>query len=205
MYGSVCIIDTPIIYPMAFYDDEPGYDRERPPQSEEKPKAWRVEEGDELTEDDLELELLAGKNSYPVREGQPMGGHQFGKGNNTSAANDKNNPSQYAGNTNPYFDRTEPMEEHPENSNFRPPAQQGSPDYDRARPDAFKNTSEPKPERVERGNAENDRPRKNDGNYRQQQETDSDSEVNIPGPGELPDQQKVGEKLNPDEREHIET
>jgi hypothetical protein len=59
----------------------------------------------------------------------------------------------------------------------------------------------PKPEKTERGNGENDRPHKGDTYY------DDDNEVNIPGPLELPDQQKVGEPDagNDDERDHIET
>ncbi len=153
-----------------------------------------------LTEDDLQSELF--KDKKPVQEGMPMGGHNFGKNNNTSAANDRNNPSQYAGNTNPYFDRTEPMEEHPEDSNFKAPSQEGRPDYDKAMPEVFKNTTEPKPEKVERGNGENDRPHK--GNTYEEGNGDDDN-VNIPGPRELPDQQKVGEDVGEDDRYHIET
>lgn len=57
----------------------------------------------------------------------------------------------------------------------------------------------PKPEKVERGNGENDRPHKSEPYY---EGNDGQEQTNIPGPGELPDQQKVGE---PDERDHIET
>ncbi len=188
---------------MEFYDDEFGPDQDGLSQTEVKPGTRRVEEGDELTEDDLHLELFAGNETRPVREGQPMGGQNFGKNNNTSAANDKNNPSRYAGTSNPYFNRTEPMEEHPENSNFKVNRQEGSPDYDKSRPDAFRNTSEPKPEKVERGNGENDRPHKGEDQYRQEEQ--ENDEPNIPGPNELPDQQKVGEDIDEDERDHIET
>jgi hypothetical protein len=37
----------------------------------------------------------------PAREGQAMGGQSFGKNSNTPAGDDKNNPSQNAGYTNP--------------------------------------------------------------------------------------------------------
>lgn len=68
----------------------------------------------------------------PVREGEPMGGQKFGENNNTYAGDDKNNPSQNAGYTNEYFRRTEPAEEHPENTNFKVKDQEGAPDYDSA-------------------------------------------------------------------------
>ena len=68
----------------------------------------------------------------PVREGEPMGGQKFGESGNTYAGDDKNNPSQNAGYTNEYFRRTEPSDEHPENSNFKVKEQEGLPDYDKA-------------------------------------------------------------------------
>src|ERR1700761_9017318 len=97
----------------------------------------------------------------PGMEGQGMGGHAFGENNLTPAGNDKDNPPQNADEHNAYFSRTQPAEEHPENSNFVAKGQEGGP-----------------------GKAE---------------------ETNIPGPQELPDQQKVGEddggqkKPNPQE------
>jgi hypothetical protein len=188
---------------MEFYDDEFWRDQNRLSQTDAKPGGRSVEEGGELTEDDLHLELFAGNETRPVREGQPMGGQNFGKNNDTCSANDKNNPSQYAGDSNPFFKNTEPMEEHPENSNFKVPDQQGSPDYDKARPDAFKKTSEPKPEKVERGNGENDRPHKGGDQY--QQEATENDQPNVAEPNELPDQQKAGEDIDEDERDHIET
>lgn len=72
------------------------------------------------------------ENTNPVREGQPMGGQKFGESNNTYAGDDKNNPSQNAGYTNEYFRRTEPSDEHPEDSNFKVKDQEGLPDYDKA-------------------------------------------------------------------------
>jgi len=63
--------------------------------------------------------------------------------------------------------------------------------------------SDPKPEKIERGNGENDRPHK--GNTYQEETADGDNQTNIPGPNELPDQQKVGEEVDDDDWEHIET
>jgi hypothetical protein len=188
---------------MELYDEDLEQNQSGVRETDSKPAAWRAEEGDELTEDDLQRELFDDDQTKPVREGQPMGGHNFDKNNNTSAANDKNNPSQYAGNSNPYFDRTEPMEEHPENSNFKPPGQEGLPDYDKARPDLSTNSTPPKPEKVEKGNGDNDRPHKGGDDY--PNGPAGNEQPNIPGPSKMPDQQKIGEGLEADEREHIET
>ncbi len=97
--------------------------------------AYRVESGDEITEDDLKRNFLFGDaETNPVTEGQPMGGHAFGKSNITPSGDDKNNPSQNAGYSNAYFARTEPAQEHPENSNFTPDGnnqhQEGTADND---------------------------------------------------------------------------
>ena len=178
-------------------------DRDQSKQEDEAPKASVVEDKDNLTEDDLKREFLVnGDEKKPVREGTGTGGENFGNNNLTPSANDKNNPSQYAGNSNAYFDRTEPSEEHPENSNFKPENPAGSPDYDEAQPARANTATEPKPEKVERGNGENDRPHK--GNTYEEGTADND-EPNIPGPNELPDQQKVGEDVDPDDDRHIET
>jgi hypothetical protein len=75
-------------------------------------------------------------------------------------------------------------------------------DDDRPQPGSLSNSSEPKPEKVERGNGENDRPHKGD-TY--QEGTADNDQTNIPGPNEVPDQQKVGENIDDDERDHIET
>jgi hypothetical protein len=55
----------------------------------------------------------------------------------------------------------------------------------------------PKPEQPKRGDGENDRP-----HPQQPYHEGDDEQANVPGPNELPDQQKVGED---DEIEHIET
>ena len=78
---------------------------------------------------------MANENDQkPIREGQPTGGQKFGEENNTPSGDDKNNPSQNAGYSNEYFRRTEPSEEHPESTNFKPEDQEGEPDYDSAQP-----------------------------------------------------------------------
>lgn len=96
---------------------------------------------------------------------------------------------------------TEPLEEHPENNNFKVKEQQGAPDYDKANAISTNESTDPKPEKVERGDGENDRPHKG-GSYR-----DEDESENIPGPEELPDQQKVGEDVDDEtfKKDHIET
>jgi len=167
-----------------------------------KPKAWRVNDDKNLTEEHLERNLYgkSENNMKPVKEGQAMGGHSFGKNSKTTAGDDKNNPSQNAGYSNAYFARTEPSEEHPEDTNFKLKSQDGEPDYAKAQPYANWRNETPKPEKPEeRGNGENDRPHE-ETSY-QEGTADNENEPNIPGPNEVPDQQKVGE----DEVEHIET
>ncbi|MDF2431529.1 MAG: hypothetical protein JWP44_1160 [Mucilaginibacter sp.] len=191
---------------MEFNTEEFWKDRNQSKQGNGQPNASRVDDEDNITEDDLKRRLfITDDDKKPVREGSGEGGQNFGKSNSTPAANDKNNPSQYAGNTNAYFDRTEPMEEHPENYNFKDKRQEGEPDYSKAQPSSTITTEAPKPEKVERGDGENDRPHK--GNTYYEGNDDDDEQANIPGPDELPDQQKVGEDVDDDtfERDHIET
>jgi len=172
-----------------------------------KPNAWRVQGDKNLDEGKLERNLYgkAESNMKPVKEGQAMGGHSFGKNSNTPTGDDKNNPSQNAGYTNAYFARTEPMEEHPEDSNFKAREQDGAPDYSKAQPYANWTNEAPKPEPPERGNGENDRPHEETGYREGTVDNENEPEVNNPGPNEVPDQQKVGEKLSDDDIEHIET
>ncbi|MDB4922880.1 hypothetical protein [Mucilaginibacter sp.] len=170
-----------------------------------KPNAWRVEDDKNLKEKNLERNLYgkSENNMKPVMEGRAMGGHSFGKNSNTPAGDDKNNPSQNAGYSNAYFARTEPLEEHPEDSNFKAKNQDGEPDYAKAQPYANWNNELPKPGKPEeRGDGENDRPHE-ESTY-QEGTADNENEPNIPGPNELPDQQKVGEDAD-DDIEHIET
>jgi len=192
---------------MNFNDDDFAGGSNDQQQTDQKAGGRRVDDGAGLNEQDLEKTFLFGKgpNVANPTEGKGTGGQNFGQENNTPAANDKNNPTRMAGHTNAYFDRNEPSEEHPEDSNFTAPGQDGEPDYDKAQPnDTTMENTDPKPEKVERGNGENDRPHEqqpytegtddNDGN--------GNGKPNIPGPNELPDQQKVGED---DGIEHIET
>lgn len=98
----------------------------------QKPTASRVEDDDNLTEEDLKKTFLGGEMkdaNAPGMESNSSGGHKFGEENNTPAGDDKNNPSQLVGYTNGYFKRTEPSEEHPENTNFKDAQQDGEPEY----------------------------------------------------------------------------
>ena len=169
-----------------------------------QPGGSRVDNGAGLDEKDLERNFLFGKGKNPANptEGKGVGGQNFGKENLTPASNDKNNPTQMAGHTNAYFDRTEPSEEHPEDSNFTAKDQDGAPDYDKAQPYSTMENIDPKPEKRERGNGENDRPHEQEPYTEGTDDNDAGDKPNIPGPNELPDQQKVGEDEEPD---HIET
>ncbi|HVW94350.1 MAG TPA: hypothetical protein VHA56_00110 [Mucilaginibacter sp.] len=169
----------------------------------DEPRAQQVTDNDNPDSEDLERNLYGDSkaNTSPVREGEPMGGHAFGENNNTPAGDDSNNPSRYGGYKNAYFGRTEPMEEHPEDSNFKAKYQDGEPDYDKAQPESGVKNETPKPAPAERGNGENDRPHE-ETEY-EEGTADTEKEPNIPGPSELPDQQKVAE--DDDDVEHIET
>jgi hypothetical protein len=142
-----------------------------------KPNAYRVEDDDNLEEKDLKTHYLFGDSEMkdpnaPGMEGQGMGGQAFGQNNLTPSGDDKDNPSQNAGQGNAYFNRTQPAEEHPENSNFKPGNQDNT---------------------YQEGTADND--------------GKGTGQTIIPGPNEVPDQQKVGEGLGrqDDGKDHIET
>jgi hypothetical protein len=94
------------------------------------------------------------------------------------------------------------MEEHPEDSNFKNRDQEGQPDYDKAQPYSKMSDTAPKPEKVEKGYDENDRST-NSGGY--QEGTVDEENVNNARPVEVPVQQKGREKVDEDEKEHIET
>lgn len=99
--------------------NEPDTFQGNKPESNETPGAYVVKDDNGVEEKDLKRNYLFGDAEMkPVREGQPMGGESFGENNVTPSGDDKNNPSQNAGYDNAYFGRTEPSEEHPENSNF---------------------------------------------------------------------------------------
>jgi hypothetical protein len=120
---------------MALYDNEFQNNDHNPEQQNSKPNAYRVDDDDNLTEEDLQHGYPASKDDIkkqdaPGMEGQGMGGQNFGENNITPSGDDKANPSQTAGYTNAYFRRTQPAEEHPENSNFTDPNQAGQSNYD---------------------------------------------------------------------------
>jgi len=187
------------------FDDEKLSDSQESglKREDKKPNAWRTDDQENPDEDSLQTGLPGESNTKPVMEGRPMGGQNFGNNNVTPAGDDKNNPSRNAGSTNAFLARTEPLEEHPEDENFKPRSQDGSPDYSKAEIKSNINNKMPKPEKVERGNGENDRPHK--GNTYQEGTADNENEPNNPGPREVPDQQKVGERNADDDRDHIET
>ena len=189
---------------MTFSDEQIAAGKDQQ-QSENKtqPSASRVDDGDELDEKDLQKTFLFGKgeNLANPTEGKGAGGDNFGKDNITPAGNDKNNPTQMAGHSNAYFDRTEPTDEHPEDENFTAASQDGSPDYSKAQPHSSMENASPKPEEPKRGDGENDRPHEQEAYTEGTADNDSGDETNIPGPNELPDQQKVGEDDSDDEAE----
>ena len=172
--------------------------------TDSKPNAYRVDGDDNAEEDDLKKTYLFGKGDQTANptEGKSTGGKNFGQNNLTPAGDDKNNPSRNAGYSNAYFARTEPSEEHPEDTNFTAKSQDGAPDYSKAQPNA--SNGDPKPEKVERGNGENDRPHPQEDYIEGTDDDDGNGQPNIPGPNELPDQQKVGED-DDDRVQHIET
>jgi hypothetical protein len=181
---------------MLYKDDEFVNDRNDHSKPQNKPNAYRIDDGDNVEEKDLERSFLFGGNeTRPVMEGKPMGGENFGENNLTPAGDDKNNPSRNAGYTNKYFARTEPSEEHPEDTNFKPLEQEGWSDYSKAmskeKGDNIGNGDKPKPQQgYQEGTADDD----GHGN----------AKPNIPGPREVPDQQKVGEDDDED-KYHVET
>lgn len=169
-----------------------------------QPTATHVEDDGNIEEKDLEKTFFFGKGDDPAHptEGQGTGGQNFGGENLTPAGNDKNNPTQMAGHTNAYFDRNEPSDEHPEDSNFTAKQQDGAPDYSKAQASSDVSAPDPKPEEPKRGNGENDRPHEQEPYTEGTDDNDGTAKTNIPGPQELPDQQKVGED---EEKGHIET
>jgi hypothetical protein len=130
---------------MILQDKEPsGEDK---PKSN-KPNAYRADDEDNLTEEDLQHGYPTSKDDVkkqdaPGMEGRGIGGQNFGENNLTPSGDDKANPSQNAGYTNEYFRRTQPAEEHPENSNFTDPNQVGQSNYDKAKDIDATKTSQP--------------------------------------------------------------
>nr|WP_294941994.1 hypothetical protein [uncultured Mucilaginibacter sp.] len=167
-----------------------------------QPHAYEVKDDDNLEEKDLRRTFLFGsgdeekQGDEPGLEGSPAGGQRFGENSNTPSGDDKNNPSQLAGNTNGYFARTEPSDEHPENNNFKDPNQLGQPNYTQAA-DAAKtgqsDTENTGPTKEDDPDVADAADNKNESEVSYQEGTADGADVNIPGPNEVPDQQKVGE------------
>ncbi|TWR26123.1 hypothetical protein FPZ42_10870 [Mucilaginibacter achroorhodeus] len=175
----------------------------------QKPNAYRVEDDDNLEEKDLRREaFMFGSEekeaNKPAMEGQGYGGQSFGDDSNTPSGDDANNPSRNAGYSNDYFKRTEPAEEHPEFNNFKDPNQLGQSNFTEAsgavptgQSDEENSATE---QDTEESNQEGDE-NKNEQNLSYQEGTaDNDgsqtgvnSDGDIAGNRELPDQQKVGE------------
>ena len=186
---------------MVLNTENTAHDKEVHPaeNDNQKPSAYRVEDDNNLEEKDLEKSFLFAGDSEinkPVMEGTGAGGGSFGQNNNTPSGNDANNPTRYAGNTNSYLARTEPLEEHPEDSNFTASDQDGSPDYNKAQSVLSASSETPKPEKVERGDGENDRPHPQE-TY--QEGTADNDGANLAGYEEVPDQLKVGEDISDEE------
>jgi hypothetical protein len=182
-------------------DVDTMHDLDSQPQSEQKPTATIVEDDSNLEENDLKRTYLFGKSEdknpdQPGFEGEGMGGQSFGKNNVTPSGDDQANPSQNAGYANAYFKRTEPSEEHPEDTNFKDGEQAGEPDYKQAQGHTAENGDQTGNE----SNHEDQHEQQPDQNTYQEGTADNDGEanetVNVPGPGELPEQQQVGESGN---------
>ncbi|TSD66670.1 hypothetical protein FFF34_004480 [Inquilinus sp. KBS0705] len=160
----------------------------------DKPRAYRVDDDDNLEEKDLRHVMLFGSEEKtgdePNMESKGAGGQNFGKDSKTPSGDDKNNPSQNAGYSNEYFRRTEPLEEHPEYNNFKDPNQLGQSNYTEATGAVPNGQSDEENAAPAKDSEEN----KDEQQLQYQEGTaDRNQEANIPGPNELPDQQKVGE------------
>lgn len=112
-------------------------------QENKKPNAYRVDDDDNLTEDDLQHGFPASKNDMkkqdaPGMEGHGMGGQNFGENSLTPSGDDEANPLLTAAYINAHFKQTQPAEEHLENNHFNDPDQLGQLNDDAAanrRPD----------------------------------------------------------------------
>ncbi|RYU92193.1 hypothetical protein EWM62_01800 [Mucilaginibacter terrigena] len=179
---------------MATYNDN---------EEQNKPTAYEVKDDDNLEEKDLRrTAFMFGSEeksgNEPGMEGNGEGGQSFGENSNTPSGDDKNNPSQNAGDNNGYFSRTEPSEEHPENNNFKDPNQLGQSNYTEstgAAPTGQSDSENAAPAKYGTNESNNDTEDNRNQSQQSYQEgtADGNDDVNIPGPNETPDQQKVGE------------
>lgn len=171
-------------------------------QNQNKPNAYRVDDDDNLTEEDLQHGYPTSKDDLqkqdaPGMESRGMGGQSFGENNITPSGDDPANPSQTAGYTNEYFRRTQPSEEHPENNNFKDPSQLGQSNYSAAMSASQNGRSDEDSGETTTSGEGNPAPSQSPQRYQEGTADDDgkgqDRQTNIPGPNEVPDQQKVGE------------
>ncbi|MES2265914.1 MAG: hypothetical protein V4520_04080 [Bacteroidota bacterium] len=186
-------------------------------EAENKPTAYEVKDDDNLEEKDLRREVFMFGSEEKNGEEQGMeangaGGQRFGENANTPSGDDGNNPSQNAGYSNEYFKRSEPSEEHPEHNNFKDPNQLGQSNYTEATGAAPTGQSDDENEgpvkeseeggeRVTEGDSNDTEANRNESQQSYQEGTaDNDgsttgtnTEGDVAGYGELPEQQKVGE------------
>ncbi|RKR85533.1 hypothetical protein BDD43_5804 [Mucilaginibacter gracilis] len=161
-----------------------------------KPNAYRVDDDGNADEASLKRNYIIGGEmkdaNAPGMEGEGTGGQQFGGTSNPPTGDDPANPSRNAGYSNGYFARTEPAQERPENNNFKSPEQQGQPDY--KAPTSSTPDEDDKAEQQSEGEKDNtNHPGKAD--YKEEDQHGPDYGSNspeIPGPNEMPEQQKVG-------------
>lgn len=163
--------------------------------SHTKPSAHRVDDDDNADEASLRRNYIIGGEmkdaNAPGMEGEGMGGEQFGGTSQPPTGDDPANPSRNAGYSNGYFSRTAPLEEHPENNNFKDQAQQGEPDYQQAQSTTPGRDDEQGQSAGEQGNTSE--PGKAD--FKEEDQKGPDYGSNSPevaGPNEIPEQQKVG-------------
>lgn len=170
-------------------------------QTQDKPNGYRVDDDDNLTEKDLQRGFPVSKDDMkkqdaPGMEGHGMGGQNFGENNLTPSGDDQANPSQMAGYNNEYFRRTQPSEEHPENNNFKDPNQLGQPNYSGAIAASANDRSDEDNGKAAASDEDKQPDPQTQQPYQEGTADDdgkSEKQVNIPGPNEVPDQQKVGE------------
>jgi hypothetical protein len=131
-------------------DDEnsPNYAR-----SADAPAAggYKVEDDSNLEESDLKRTFFGGEDANPDKPGyeaEGMGGQAFGEISETRSGDDLANPSRNAGYSNDYFKRTEPLQEHPENQNFKPKEQEGEPDMNEGKTEVPGYREEPDQQKV---------------------------------------------------------
>jgi hypothetical protein len=171
-------------------------DEHREQDTDTKPNAYRVDDDDNADEKSLKRNYIIGGEmkdaNAPGMEGEGTGGHKFGGHSHPPTGDDPANPSRNAGYSNGYFSRTEPMEESPEKNNFKNQDQQGEPDYQA--PKTTTPEQEEEPEQKEAGKEGNtSEPGKADFKEEDQRGPDYGSNApEIAGPGEKPEQQKVG-------------